>query len=33
MANNPSSLANLLSGLQASIADGADTGNLINLTA
>ena len=33
MANNPSSLANLLSGLQASIADGADTGNLVNLTA
>ena len=31
--NNASSLASLLSGLQASIADSADTGNLINLTA
>ena len=31
--SNPSSLANLLSGLQKSLADGVDSGNLINLTA
>jgi hypothetical protein len=31
--SNPSSLANLLSGLQKSLVDGVDSGNLINLTA
>ena len=31
--SSPSSLANLLSGLQKSLADGVDSGNLINLTA